>query len=177
MSIYTGLDEMRPWIAKAEWDALESDFLRRCAEVDLAAAARIENLDLGEYQDALRAALGRVVDLVKPETRVIYWEFDVDNGWQSAFFRCRGYEPESVGDDEWAADFWESDITAGPDAPMVAAEFAPDWDREATSIGRNLYLVARSIASLGRASASWQTVLPLCAGYHDQELVFRVRGA
>jgi hypothetical protein len=176
MTIYQSLDEIRRWIAHRDWDGLEAEFSSRCERVDPSAADRIEAIRLGDYEGFLRAALDRVQSAEPINTQAIYWEFNPDSGWQSAFFQCLGYQPEAAGDDEWASDFDEANVLEGPDAPGLAAEFATDWDRSDRSIAKNAYLVARTIATFGRASSAWHSRLPLCAGHHDQELLYRVCG-
>jgi len=168
---------MRTWIAQGNWDGLERAFRTRAERVAPDSADRIARVGLVAYEADLRRELMRLASLPQNETRAIYWEFEPDNGWHSAWFRCRSYQPESAGDDEWASDFRDSDVTPGPDAPGLAAEFARGWDLDDETSARNLFLVARTVAALGRASTIWRLHLPLCAGYHDQDVVFRVRGA
>jgi len=175
--MYDELDEMRSWIAQDNWDGLEREFRSRAERAAPDAARRIARVELGAYEAELQAALMRLASQPQGETKAIYWEFDPDNDWRSAWFRCRSYQPESAGEDEWASDFRESDVTPGPDAPGLAAEFARGWDLDDETSARNLFLVARTVAALGRASTIWRLHLPLCAGYHDQDVVFRVRDA
>lgn len=176
MSIYDALEEMRHWLPREDWVGLEAAFHARCQGVAPDAATRIASLALSRYEADLRTALGQIERHRAAETKAVYWEFDPDNGWASAFFPCRTYRPESLHDDEWATDFADDDVVAGPGAADLGAEFAPDWDRDAASSARNLYLIARTIAAFGRASAGWPATIPLCAGYHDQDVVYRVRG-
>jgi hypothetical protein len=105
----------------------------------------------------------------------VYWEFDLDNGWQSSFFLCASYSPEEDEDDDWASDFDEADVVAGPRMPEFARLYDPAWDETEGAIACNLRLIARTLGAFGRAAAaSWTSPLPLCAGYHDQEILFRV---
>ena len=176
MTSYDRLDSLRSRIALGDWDGLEAEGRSECARLTQATADRIAAIPLLPYEADLRASLAFVAARQRSDSKAIYWEFNPDDGWQSSFFRCRSYRPEAVGDDEWAADFDDADVLAGPAAPDLAAEFATDWDRSQESIARNVYLIARTIAALGRASSTWQSALPLCAGYHDQDVLYRVRG-
>lgn len=175
MTIYAGLEEMRTLINDADWERLESEFKDRCIRLDPSAAARVGAIEVGAYRHALRAGLAAIEAQVTDVVRAVYWEFDPDNDWQSAFFACRSYRAEVDADDDWAADFEDSSVVIGPPFPAFAREFAQGWDRDAASMARNLYLVARTIAALAAASANWAAEVPLCAGYHDQDRVYRVR--
>lgn len=176
MTIYESLDEIRRWVAQADWDGLEAEFNARCARVAPSIAGRIAAVELESYEADLGSTLDRLSAAGLGGAKAIYWEFNPDDRWQSAFFRCRSYQAEAMGDEEWASDFDESSVIAGPTAPELAAVFASDWDRSEESVALNCYLVARTIAALGRASSTWQLALPLCAGYHDQDVLYRVRG-
>jgi hypothetical protein len=177
MTIYDRLDSLRSLIALGDWDGLEAKTRAECARLTQATADRIAAISLFDYETDLRASLASVAGAERSDSKAIYWEFNPDHGWHSSFFRCRSYQPEAVGDDEWAADFDDADVLAGPAAPDLAAEFATDWDRHQQSMARNVYLIARTVAGLGRASSTWESALPLCAGYHDQDILYRVRGA
>ena len=73
--------------------------------------------------------------------RAIYWEFDPDNDWKSAFFPCRSYAPERAWNDDWAADYEQSAIVEGPSMPEMARLAAASWDKSAADVARNAYLV------------------------------------
>ena len=51
------------------------------------------------------------------------------------------------------------------------------WDGDEMDAAANAYLVARTISSFGRAATGWTDDRPLCAGYHDQSLAFRIAGS
>ena len=175
MTIYAELDEMRPWVARGEWDGLEAEFLRRCRRADPEAAARLGSASLGGFEKELGAGLTQVHASADQATKAVFWEFDPDNSWSSAFFLCKSYRPEGEQDDEWAADFDEERVIAGPSAPSMAEMYEPSWDANDRVAAVNVALIAWTIASFGRASQAWDSDIPVCAGYHDQDVVFRVR--
>lgn len=176
MTIYAGLDEMRDWIVRADWSGLVSEFDRRCRQIDANGSARIAGVPTDEFESELAKGLARAIAALSVSTKAVYWEFDPDNAWTSAFFLCRDYREESDAHDEWAADFDESRVIVGPSHMGLAREYDSGWDRTDAMVARNLALIARTIAAFGRASETSRSKLPICAGYHDQELVFRVRG-
>jgi hypothetical protein len=174
VDIDAGVEAMRTRIARNEWQALESDSLANCRRSDPHASAEIEAIDLDPYVADLARAIELASHEIDGSVAALYWEFDVDNGWASAFYLCRTYQSERAGDDEWAADFDPEDVVPGPAMPELASLLAGSWDRTESDVARNLYLVARTVAAFGRASATWSSAIPLCAGYHDQDVVFRI---
>ncbi len=173
VDIYAGIEEMRPRIASGDWKDLERAYEAMCRETDARAASAISFIDLAPYASALEASLEAVGKRIRPATAAVYWEFDPDNGWQSNFYECRTYRPEVDGDDDWASDFDPSTVIDGPAMPDLAARLAPTWNGTVSDTARNLYLIARTMAAFGRASAAWLDDAPLCAGFHDQSIVFR----
>jgi hypothetical protein len=105
----------------------------------------------------------------------VYWEVDPDNGWSSAFFPCRTYIAELERDDRWASDFDDALVVRVPGQPAFAYLYAPSWDATREVAACNHYLIARSLAALGRAAEAVGTdSIPLYAGHHDQDRVFRL---
>jgi hypothetical protein len=105
---------MRSAVDRRDWAGLEAEFEDALERVDRNAAQAIGSVDLDDYASFLRASLEAIATRVDPEAAAVYWEFNPDNQWKSAFFACRSYRPEESGDDDWAADFDESETIAGP---------------------------------------------------------------
>jgi hypothetical protein len=175
MDIYSALDDLRPAIARRDWTDLEAAPLARCQEIDPEAASRIGAIDLNGFKSELASELLAVAERIDGQTNAVYWEFDPDNAWTSAFFPCRTYRPEHLRDDEWAADFDEARVVPGPAAPSLAREYDASWDRGELAVAGNVALIARTIATIGRAAETWRSSLPLCAGFHDQAILYRIR--
>ena len=163
---------MRPLIAAGDMDALEDPYRRACADADPGLSRQIADLELASWG----ADLGWASVLARPSSpdiAAVYWEFDPDNGWQNAFFGCGRYRPEADGEDDWAADVLET--TPGPGNSQLAVLYDPSFDGTEFAIAGNLFLFARTFAEFVRATRSaWPERLPLCAGFHDQDSVFRV---
>jgi hypothetical protein len=74
-----------------------------CRAADVEAAQRIAAVDLRPYRanltEGLTNAMTRAAEL---GANAVYWEFDTDNGWASAFFLCKSYSPEQNGNDDSA---------------------------------------------------------------------------
>lgn len=164
---------MAAFVREGDWSALESAYHDDCAELAPAVAMVIRSTDLADYRHHLVTA---VSEIKLTSARAVYWEFDPDNGWSSAFFLCNAYQPEGARDDEWAADFDQT--VPGPELKDFALLYDPSFSGTAAATARNLYLFARTFAAFGTAiMPRWKLGIPLCAGYHDQANVFRVVGA
>ncbi len=168
---------IRQFARKAQWKDLE-EHARQSAQAianpDVVNAVTAVPLD--DYEIALRELIRRAYEKASQSSmQALYFEFDMDNEWHSAIFLCKEYEPESKADDEWAADFSE-DIT-GPELPPfgdIYGDHAWGDSRPTKSIER--YLIARTLAAVGRAASGLDLKgVALCVGYHDQDLVYRVR--
>jgi hypothetical protein len=176
VDIDAGLDNMRPFISSGDWRGLEGAYETICRAADPRAASSISSIDLRRYTTALERSIIAAGEWLREPPAAVYWEFDVDSGWRSAFFRCDSYRPEADGDDDWASDFDEAEVIDGPAMPYLAAWLASAWRGSDVDVARNLYLIARTMAAFGRAAAAWSHAVPLCAGFHDQSVVFRVAG-
>jgi hypothetical protein len=168
------IEGMREPIAQRDWRRLERSYADACRAAAPDVESAVSEIDLSSYTDSLRSVVDRLAVELDGAAVAVYWEFDVDNRWSSAFYPCSSYRPESHGDDDWASDFQEDGVVAGPDMAGLA-ELAPkSWDGSDRDAAINAYLVARTVASFGRAAEGWRDTRPLCAGYHDQWIVFRI---
>jgi len=174
MEIEAAVDAMRGFVARSDWAGLANKFAQECARVDPGAAHEAMSVDLGSYTAALTRDIATATEVTRPKTRAVLWEFDVDNDWSSSFFFCSTYRPEVANDDDWAADFDADMTTRSVSMPAIAALRPASWNGSDVDAARNALLVARTIACFGRASAAWTGSTPLCAGYHDQSVVFRL---
>jgi hypothetical protein len=176
-NVFEELDRMRP-IANAErWTDLEREFevvARRLAS-DVR-ADNIRTVDLTAYEAALSKHLRQAYQAARAATAAaIYFEYDLDNGWDSTFFICGAYRPEAAADDDWACD-WESDFP-GPSLDSFAALYAQNrgFAESPFATGSSLFLVARTVASFGRAALQAGTPpCVLCIGFHDQSPIQRL---
>lgn len=174
------LGAMRPMIRARSWAELEAEYLRRCKVEALETATKIAAVDLSGYEGQLAELLVRAAAAAeRTRPKSAYWEFDVDNRWSSAFFACASYRREAEdGDDDWASDFDEEDVVVGPASAELAAFYASSWNRSPADTAVNAFLIARTLAAFGRAAEiAWRSRVPLCAGHHDQSVVFRVEEA
>ena len=172
MELFTRIEAIRPWVARRDWAGLERTFEDACRADAPGEEAGISRVDLRRYTGALVNLVGRASKALGPDIAAVYWEFDVDNDWSSAAFLCSRYEPETATDDDWASEFDAERAIHGPAMPELARLMSTWTGNEHAAA--NAYLIARTIAAFGRASAGWHADRPLCAGYHDQSVVFRI---
>lgn len=173
-SIYDRLDAIEQIVRAREWDRLEDESRERCQAVDEALARTIEGVSTADYTKAVLASLQLILSSeLAQDSRAIVCEFDPDNGWVTTAFACDQYRPRSIGDDDWAAEYRAHFYCA--DSAGLARSYDPSFDETERAIAGNVYLFARTFAALGRAvEALGVTPKPICAGYHDQEILFRL---
>jgi hypothetical protein len=177
VDIYEHIAQMKPFIARRDWDGLEASY-RNCCE-ELAGdeqTLKIAALDFASYQAALAESLAEAVEQAQEAgTRAVYFEYDLDNNWQSNFFLCGDYNPEAAGDDDWACD-WLAEVS-GPEFPEACEVYLEnDFDQTPLAKGSTLYLVARTVAAYGRCFDNHPSAaLAVCIGFHDQDPIMRLR--
>lgn len=102
--------------------------------------------------------------------RAVYFEYDLDNGWQATFFLC----PDPDDSNDWPAT-WRDQL-GGPPMAAFAAEYRGFADTE-DQAGQTVLLVARTLAALVQASEGWQHPVRFAAAYHDGDEVVTIRQA
>src|SRR5579884_2218176 len=137
-------------------------------------ARRIALVDLRGYVEQLEVAAERSARLAGVgEVQAVCFRYDPRDRWRGLFVACRSYAPRSAGDDRWLRDWTQ--VVRGPTLPAFAELYLPDYRSAPQAAGRMVYLVARTVESLARATRRWPQELPLCAGFPDQVLVTRIR--
>lgn len=171
--IYPELEKVRPLLAAGDWSGVERAGQQLCQQHAPHLAGPIAKVPVAKYEKALRASLLEAFQRATPEVVAIYWEYDLDNDWSSAFFLCGEYRPLSAGDDDWAAD-WLDDFN-GPDFQPFARLYQAEFDRTPEALASTVYLVARTMAALGRAAEGLKLgKRALCAAFHDQDGIMRL---
>lgn len=177
MDIYEHIAQMKPFIAGRDWDGLEASY--RCCCEELAGeeqTRKIGTLDFPSYQAALAESFAQAVERAQvADALAMYFEYDLDNDWQSNFFLCGDYNPESAGDDDWACD-WLDEVS-GPKFPAASEVYSENnFDRTPLAKGSTLYLVARTVAAYGRCLDKHPSnALAVCIAFHDQNPIMRLR--
>lgn len=174
--IYDQIEEMKEYIAEGDWDGLEKSARKRCEKLaGKEIAAKIAEVDLTDYMEELEEGLKRAYEEGEDMGALaVYFEYDMENQWNSGYFLCSEYNPEDEEDDDWATSADEE--IEGPAQPDLAELYASTFDTNDKDRAINGYLIARTVAAFGRCV----DVLPdpegaVCIGFHDQEGVLRIR--
>ncbi|MDY7080497.1 MAG: hypothetical protein SXV54_26760 [Chloroflexota bacterium] len=176
--IYGYLEEMPRWIRRKDWTGLESRFQELANELaGVTQANRIAKIVFSQYQKSLSENLRRAIKRASDRgAKALYFEYDLDNDWQSTFFICDKYAPESEGNDDWACE-WVEDL-AGPKFPALGEVYLENgFDRTEAAKGCTLYLIARTVAAFGRCLDEHlaPATLAVCVAFHDQDPNFRLQ--
>jgi len=177
------LERMELDVRAGRWNRVEAQGRDACVRLTGAAAAKeIEVVSLSRYEGQLRSGLKRAVTrAAKLGALAVYFEYDLDNGWDGNFFLCREYVPqagveEADQGEDWASDWIEH--VAGPAQPKLAAIYAGQGGFAETpeQVGRTAFLVARTVATFGKATEGLETQgIAVCLAFHDAEPIFRIR--
>jgi len=164
-------------VAKRNFDGLESIYSTQAREWSGRGLARkIGEVDLRGYQRSLALGLAEAERSAEVhQAPAIHFEYDVNNGWDGRFFVCRAYAPPSARDESWA-DEWIEEFE-GPRIPEFG-RFLREYgfDRTDQAKGCTLYMIARTVASLGRCVDPGSTgEAALCIGYRGQNPLLRIR--
>lgn len=177
MDIFQHIAQMKTHVARRDWNGLERAYRQVCVELaGEGQASKIASLDFLSYQDDLNRAFTEAIRQAQDlNAKAVYFEYDLDNDWQANFFLCDEYNQEDRGDDDWACD-WLAVVKA-PAFPTASAIYSENhFDGTATARGSTLYLIARTVASLGRClDGDPSGSLAVCVGFHDQDPIMRLR--
>jgi hypothetical protein len=157
------------------WDEIEKNIYHFASRQDACLAQHIQEIDLSEYKTQLLEVFTQAVAVAKQkEMSAIYFEYNLDNDWQSIFCLCPYYVPKrlSEGDpaiDDWAC--WYDEDRTGPDLPIFGKIFS-----EHRSDAAAAYLVARTIAAF---DATYKQLkidqVAICIAFHDQDPIIRIQ--
>ena len=175
-AINESLSRFGKLIAKKNLDGLESIYHNQAREWSGRGLARkIGEVDLKAYQSMLSPGLAEAERSAEEhEAKAIYFEYDMDNGWEGRFIVCRRYAPESAKDEEWT-DEWIAEFE-GPGIPEFGCFYREfGFDRTDQAKGSTLYMIARTVASLVRCvNPGSAGRAALCIGYRGQNPVLRI---
>lgn len=179
MGVFRHIDAMRSFVVAGDWRGLERCYEQLCCEqAGTELAKRIASVSLKIFQAALAPGLSEAIRSAESiEAKAVYFEYDMDNDWESAFFVCPKYRPESEGDDDWACDY--SEAVEGPDLPEFGAIYREyGFSEKPAAVGSTCYMIARTVAAVGRAAGEIPGKgLAICAGFHDQDPIVRIHEA
>ncbi|MCF6408129.1 hypothetical protein [Pseudalkalibacillus salsuginis] len=140
-------------------------------------ANEIRKVDLNDYISNLTNGLQTAFEIVQnTSAKAIYFEYDLDNDWDSTFFICDEYNPIEEEDDDWACD-WIKDFE-GPSLDCFSNIYLINgFDRNNKAIGATIYLIVRTVLSYAKAFEHLliSSPVPLCIAFHDQDPITRIK--
>ncbi|MCP1164515.1 MULTISPECIES: hypothetical protein [Bacillus] len=174
MDMFQYLEEMQEDIFSLSVERIELKYFEICSMLASAKyAERIKAIDLELYKESIRLGLDAAVEMAtNEEAKAIYFEYDLDNEWNSQFYICEEYAPLEEEDDDWASE-WTYDVE-GPKFIELADVYVENgFDTNEKAIGITLYLIARTVCSFISACNGVQSRIPICIGFHDQDPIIR----
>ncbi|PGO26251.1 hypothetical protein CN984_18235 [Bacillus cereus] len=174
MDIFQYLEEMQEDVFSLSVPQIESKYYDVCRTLASSEdAERIKLIPLDLYKESMRIGLKEALEIAESEeAKAIYFEYDLDNEWDSQFYVCDDYIPLEEEDDDWACE-WTCDIE-GPRSVELADLYGEnDFDSDEKAVGITLYLIAKTVCSFISACSGVQSNIPICIGFHDQDPIIR----
>lgn len=176
MNIFDCLDELQAELFEKSYEEMEAKYYELCSTtVKGNATERIHNISLDTFQKQIKSSLQEAVRIVNEQSaKAIYFEYDMDNDWESTFFICDEYSSLIEEDDDWASD-WIDEIE-GPNNKEFAQIYQENGF-DATEKARviTLFLIVRTIVAFAKAVKNIKVDVPLCVGFHDQDPIMRIK--
>ncbi|MFE4094906.1 hypothetical protein ACFX4K_25835 [Priestia sp. YIM B13484] len=176
MNIFDCLDELQAELFEKSYEEMEAKYYELCSTyVEGNEAERIHNINLDTFQTQVKSSLQEAMRIVNEQSaKAIYFEYDMDNDWESTFFICDGYSSLFEEDDDWASD-WIEEIE-GPSNKEFAQVYKENGF-ETTEKARviALFLIVRTLIAFAKAVKNIKVDIPLCIGFHDQDPIMRIK--
>ncbi|MEH7352131.1 hypothetical protein V7150_00940 [Neobacillus drentensis] len=177
MNIFEYLDELQVDLREKNLEEIQEKYFNICSELaGNERANKIKQIDLNEYVYELKTGLKESIKIAQEQrAKAIYFEYDLDNKWDSAFFICEEYSPLEDEDDDWASD-WTDDFE-GPSLESFGDIYELDgFDSNDAAIGSTIFLVTRTVTSFTQAykGLSAESSIAVCIAFHDQDPIIRI---
>ncbi len=181
LSLKDFLEKLQRFAAEKKWNELEGYFYEYCLHYSSKETANsIKKALLEEYKQAIEVLNDRALSLAKQHNaKAVYFEYNLDNGWNSGYWICENYLSKEEKDDDWAADFMllddELDFYPGFGEFDFANYYRSGFMATTLNAAVNFYLIARTTALFGKMNDSkdWGKVA-LCMGFHGQDIATRI---
>jgi len=174
VDIFQYLEEMQEDVFSLAVEQIEAKYFEICSMLASAEyAERIKAIDLESYKESIRVGLDAAVEMAtNEESKAIYFEYDLDNEWDSQFYICEEYIPLEEEDDDWASE-WTYNIE-GPGSVELADMYNGNgFDTSEKAVGITLYLIAKTLCNFISVRSEVQSNIPICIGFHDQDPIMR----
>jgi hypothetical protein len=182
LSLDDFLEKLQSCADGKKWGELEDYFYEYCLHYSSEETAHsIKNAQLEEYKQAIEILNDKALGLAKQHNaKAVYFEYNLDNQWNSGYYICENYLSKEEDDDDWAADFMLLDDELDFCPEFGEFEFANHYrvGFMATPLNAavNFYLIARTTTLFGKMNNSidWGNIA-LCIGFHGQQIATRIK--
>ena len=174
-------DEMENDAKSCRWAEIEDKWRRKCAQLSGSeVASLIAAVDMTDYTRQLEEQMRRAVAFAAKEgAKALYFGYDIDNDWDSNFFICTAYNPLGTGEDAWKDEDWACDwdkAVRGPSLPAFTRIYEKHGAFCSKGEDATYYMIMRTArAFAGCVEKMPETGFPICIGFHDQDIIWRVR--
>lgn len=178
MNIFKFLDDLQVDLNKLNSKEIEEKYYKKCSELSgQYYADKIKDIDLTNYTNNITEKFVNAIELAETHhAKAIYFEYDMDNNWDSAFYLCDEYNSMEAENEDWACEYdcYVEGIGLKEFSNLYNIYGFEDTE---IAIGINMYLIVRTVCALKKAIEESPIIfnLPFCVAFHDQEPIFRIK--
>ncbi|WP_047985859.1 hypothetical protein [Ornithinibacillus californiensis] len=178
MEIFNYLEEMQKDILTYDLEGFEKKYYQLCYEKSGEdEAKKIQKVNLDRYRESIENGFSQSLEIAtKCAAKAVYFEYDMDNEWNSNFFICDEYNQPAEEDDDWASD-WIDEVEVGTLEKLSEIYLENGFDSTDKALGNTLYLIARTVALFSNVCQKVKTNIPICIAFHDQDPIMRIKMA
>ena len=175
MNIYDSLKIFQNEILNSSnVSALKNKYHNLCYAIDKDAALDIHNIDFSLYKKDIRNGLDLALNKMENKLyKAVYFEYDIDNNWQTSCFLCSKYNSIKDNDEDWACEFEEDFfISELPECTKIYKKyFLKSFDTLT-----NLFLIIRTAIVFKEVlSNEFKNYNhQVCIAFHDQSYITRL---
>ena len=180
MDYYNYFLDLEKFIIDGDLKGAEDFAVKTCKSLGLSdkMLKMINNVNLGNYEKSIEKAIPEAIEVAKEfDAKAIYFDYDIDNDWDSYLFICSDYN--SVEDDnegwstKWVASINTVSLYEYADIFLKEAKQNFFESNEDTAI--LLMLIAKTNILFARAALKYKDCgFKICIGYHDQDIATRI---
>ncbi|GGE62037.1 hypothetical protein [Priestia taiwanensis] len=174
--IFSYLEELQNDLFVLKPADIEQKYFDICRELaDLKEINKIYRISMEDYKNSLEENLKAALEHITDDVKAIYFEYDIDNNWDGNYYLCQEYNELSEEDDDWACE-WEIYIQ-GPDFYEFSEmyQMKGGFGDEKEEIGITLFLIVRTMTLFLGLAKKYDTHIPVCIAYHDQDPIMRTK--
>ena len=138
----------------------------------------INNINLSNYEKSIEEAIPEAIEVAKEfNAKAIYFDYDIDNDWDSYLFICSDYNSVEDGIEDWSTKWVASIITVSlfDYADIFLKEANQDFFEGKHDTAILLMLIARTNILFAKAALKYKDCgFKICIGYHDQDIATRI---